>query len=357
MPFKIKFADITKYKGDAIINSIGLDGRVHGFLCKAILKTADSKELTSIVNSKTKNKVGDIFVTKGYHLPCSNIIHVVSPFKDKDTDNKVLMNIYQSIIDKAIELGYKSIALPFLGTGANGYLDSDAYDAVTSVCADLVEREEQKDIEILDVTLIVKGNQKLMMQQEERDFHIERLKASNMYDEAFEYEYESKNQKMIYGVHLHSTTLEQFKKNPEGHKLKRNAYKCVNLYSSLNSKEFMVPEMLPYDCDYEFVDDYINQKNMSDKVLAKHGLDRRLKGKFRDGQRLKKIDIYRIGFSLDMPKEIIVQFMMMCNYSFNPQDELDLFYIDYISGKYPKVKTLVELSLLSDSKCGYTLLW
>ncbi len=54
----------------------------------------------------------------------------------------------------SVKNGFKKIGLPFIGTGANGYSESEAYDAVTSVCSDLAEREENENKEIIDVTII-----------------------------------------------------------------------------------------------------------------------------------------------------------------------------------------------------------
>lgn len=352
MPFKIKFADITKYEGDAIVNSLGVDGRVKGLLCKAILNAADSKELTSIINSKTKNKVGDIFVTKGYNLCAYNIIHVVSPFKEKDDKNNTnLKKIYESIINKAIELNYKSIALPFLGTGANGYLDSDAYDAVSSVCADLVAKEEQLDKDILSVTLIVRGNQKMMEYQKMKDRYNENYSHRDDIPEIYYFE---KQESPIMINDCCGMTFEK-KSNPEGNKLKRNAIKCAAVYNNLDPNKFFAPKMLPYVHDYDFVDDYVYQKNINDKVLAKDGLDRKVKYKMRKGKKLFNIDIFRIATSLKMEREEIIQFMLHCHQNFDPTDPLDVFFAEYLCGKYPKQKNLVFLAQLSMEKCGVSL--
>ena len=145
------------------------------------------------------------------------------------------------------------------------------------------------------------------------------------------------------------------KSNPEGNKLKRDAIKCATVYNNLDPNKFFAPKMLPYKHDYDFVDDYVYQKNINDKVLAKDGLDRKVKYKMRKGKKLFNIDIFRIATSLKMEREEIIQFMMHCHQNFDPTDPLDVFFAEYLCGKYPKQKNLVFLAQLSMEKCGVSL--
>lgn len=344
MPFKIKFADITKYEGDAIVNSLGVDGRVKGALCHAILKVANSEALKTFVDSKVKNKVGDIHFSKGYDLPAKNIIHVVSPFKkDDDECNTKLKQIYESIIDLSIKLGYKDIAIPFLGTGANGYSDDDAYDAITTICADFISKEEELDKDILDITLIVKASQHIIDYQEKIEFLNERM--------ANELKYNNLNK-------MYSNSAKEGKiSKTQGDIIKENVISCLRVYKNVDSNKFLTPKMLPYRFDYDFVEDYIYQKGIDDKILAKDGLDRKVKYKMRKGKKLFNIDIFRIATSLKMEKEEIIQFMMLCNRNFDPSNPLDVFFANYLNGMYNKQKNLYLLSILSIKECGVSLFW
>ena len=45
MPFKVKYSDITTYKVDVIVNSLGVKGNVYGKLCKNIITKAKDQEL------------------------------------------------------------------------------------------------------------------------------------------------------------------------------------------------------------------------------------------------------------------------------------------------------------------------
>ena len=103
MPFKIRFDDITTYKADVVVNSLGIDGRIYGRLCQSILDRANSDELKSFIDSKTNNKVGQIFVSDAYGLNSKKIFHVVSPFCNNDTNNQNLINTYRNIFLEVIK--------------------------------------------------------------------------------------------------------------------------------------------------------------------------------------------------------------------------------------------------------------
>ncbi|NRB42828.1 MAG: macro domain-containing protein [Pseudomonadales bacterium] len=71
-------------------------------------------------------RVGKAVVTEGYNLPAKHIIHTVTPqFSSDDIDGagdvNLLSQCYQSVIDIALEKGFKSIIFPALGAGNNRF--------------------------------------------------------------------------------------------------------------------------------------------------------------------------------------------------------------------------------------------
>ena len=158
MAFCVKISDATKFKGDAVLNSLGIDGRKYGRLCKSIITAANDSSITNFVNSKTNSKPGDIYLTSGGNLKAKNIIHLVTPFKKDDDGNKNLKDAYSAVINFAIEQGYKKICLPLIGTGSNGYSQSESYDAVTSACAEVSELEDKENREFINKNPSKKSN-------------------------------------------------------------------------------------------------------------------------------------------------------------------------------------------------------
>ena len=332
MPFKIRFDDITTYKADVVVNSLGIDGRIYGKLCQSIIDRANSEELKSFIDSKTNNKVGQIFVSEAYGINAKKIFHVVSPFCNDDANNKNLINTYKSIFTEVIKQGYKSVAVPFLGTGANGYSDREAHDAFIEACNDIIDKEEETNEDILDISLIVADHSKKKNQ-------FKNISSNNE----------------IMGIEFRCIKLI---KNHETRapriigRLKR----CLDAMTFTNENEILFPTTT-YKFPYDFVDDYIAQKNIDEKILRDSGLDRKVKYKMRNSKKLDKLDIYRLAFVLKMNKPTTVEFMVLCGYSFNPLDKLDMFFLDFLDGKYKNVGNLTELSWISSEKCGKELLW
>ena len=101
MPFKVKYSDITTYKVDVIVNSLGVKGNVYGKLCKNIITKAKDQELKQYID-KQNNPVGTILVTSAGKLKANKIIHVVTPFKHMDNEkNELLVKAYKDCINKA----------------------------------------------------------------------------------------------------------------------------------------------------------------------------------------------------------------------------------------------------------------
>lgn len=128
-----KYMDITKSTSECIVNSLGTHVKEMGNICKAIYDASESKELKAYISNNTLGNVFDIKVTEAGKLPSKHIINIVMPYKYEDTNNELLRKAFSLVIDKAIELKYKSIAIPYIGTGANGYDYDDIHETLNDV--------------------------------------------------------------------------------------------------------------------------------------------------------------------------------------------------------------------------------
>jgi O-acetyl-ADP-ribose deacetylase (regulator of RNase III) len=199
MSYEIRPLDITKVKCDAIVNSLGVreSVKVYGSICRSIVNAAHSSELKAEIDSHSEDaNPGKIYITKGYNLPAKNIIHIVTPYFSKDDQMFALEFVYKLALMTAYKKSWKHIAIPIIGTGANGYPHayvlkmltalveafSDTYPSMkVTVCMPVISPEdyEQKfDEKELDKSIkeYFKNNSKLHIRDFEYDeYSFERL--------------------------------------------------------------------------------------------------------------------------------------------------------------------------------------
>lgn len=141
-----KYMDITKVKADAIVNSLGTHIKEFSSICHAIYHASKSKELEDYISKTSTGKIFDIKVTDAGLLPSNHIINIVMPYKHDDNDNEMLKKAFSLVVDEAIERKYKSIAIPYIGTGANGYNYEDINQTLNEV---MLDYQYKKDMQIL----------------------------------------------------------------------------------------------------------------------------------------------------------------------------------------------------------------
>lgn len=122
MPFRIIRNDITKVEVDAIVNTANPDPVYGDGVDHAVYKAAGEKSLLAERKKIGQMELGDVAVTPGLKLPAKYIIHVVGPvWEGGDKGEKeILEQCYKKCLDKAEELGCKSIAFPLISTGSYG---------------------------------------------------------------------------------------------------------------------------------------------------------------------------------------------------------------------------------------------
>lgn len=149
MAFRIIRNDITKVAADVIVNSANPRPICGGSTEAHIYDVAGYDDL---LEARQKDvgylAVGKLGVTPAFNLPARNIIHISSPWwneSNPDDSIRMLSSCYISVIDKAKELGAKSIAFPLLSSGVYRFPKALALDIATTA----FELYNQDDIEII----------------------------------------------------------------------------------------------------------------------------------------------------------------------------------------------------------------
>ncbi|MCQ2603303.1 MAG: macro domain-containing protein, partial [Clostridia bacterium] len=278
MSFKVIYGDATTYKGDAILNSLGTNGAVYGRLCKNVIEKINRPAVKKLIDEQVNMAVGTIIETEGGDMNCEHVIHIVTPFRKDEVSvsgNKKLIAAYQSVVDYAIKKGYKSIGLPFIGTGANGYSESEAYDALIDVASRISDREVAEKVDILDITIL--GYLKKTSYGERRP-----LNGRRNYREVGDPEAEC----IRLGVPAYFSTFKYMTKSSAGKVLKGHGYNdaainaisdenspfwIVKFMSDLDPNKFFKPDYKkfsgrkdgPYNYPYDFIRDYCAQNGIN----------------------------------------------------------------------------------------------
>ena len=134
MALSIVRHDITKIKADAIVNSTNENFIVGGLGVDASIHYAAGPKLKAVLDEIGFCPVGSSVVTDSFNIPtCRYIIHAVAPVhRSGDFRERVLLRkTYHSILRLATEKKCKSVAIPLLSAGANGFPGKDAYEIAT----------------------------------------------------------------------------------------------------------------------------------------------------------------------------------------------------------------------------------
>lgn len=150
MGFSVKELDITKVKRDVVVNSLGPRERikVFGQLCTNIVKKAGKDLKDKIFSWEKDAEPGKIFTSSGYKLPSPNIIHIVTPFYVNDKQLYALEFVYKEALITAYKNGWKKIALPIIGTGANEYPHSYVVQMLVRLVNAFVTAYKEMDVTI-----------------------------------------------------------------------------------------------------------------------------------------------------------------------------------------------------------------
>ena len=154
MALNIVRHDITQIKADAIVNSTNEHFAVGGLGVDASIHYAAGPKLKEALDNIHYCPVGSAVITESFNIStCNYIIHAVPPvyqIKDARAQNLKLLNkTYFSILNLARKKKCRSLAIPLLSAGANGYPKKKAYEIATGCIRSWLAGHYASEMEIL----------------------------------------------------------------------------------------------------------------------------------------------------------------------------------------------------------------
>jgi O-acetyl-ADP-ribose deacetylase len=126
-------ADVTTLDVDAITNAANTQLRHGGGVAAAIARAA-GPELQRESNEKAPIGLGEAVETTAGEMPARYVIHAATMELGGPTSAEIIARATGSTLDKADELGCRSLALVAFGTGVGGFpLDEAARLMVAAV--------------------------------------------------------------------------------------------------------------------------------------------------------------------------------------------------------------------------------
>jgi len=120
MVIKIEKGDITEFEVDAIVNPANNRLFMGGGVAGAI-KRKGGEEIEKEAVLQGPIEIGDAITTGAGKLKASYVIHTATMGMDFETDEEKIKKATRSALQKAGELGIKSVAFPALGTGVGSF--------------------------------------------------------------------------------------------------------------------------------------------------------------------------------------------------------------------------------------------
>lgn len=168
------------------------------------------------------------------------------------------------------------------------------------------------------------------------------------------YRFSSEFEKMSDQERRNSTWI--YDLNGDMVKIDSNYKKFIDVYTGILNLENtgLLAPSFPYINNYDFIDDYMLQKDIKNKDLKNAGLYRKYKAELKQKGFKRKIDVFRMIITLNLPSSIAKQFLNICGFNFDPFDEKDMFILDYLNGKYEKKKTFQEFADMFNEKFEFS---
>lgn len=363
MPFEVRPIDITEIRCDAIVNSLGVNTDTYGAICRSIVSKAKSEDLKAQISSwKKEANPGKIFLSPGYNLPCKHIIHIVTPFFSHDDQLFALEYVYKLALLAAYKRGWKHIALPIIGTGANGYPHAYVLKMITSLVEAFVKNYKNMHVTICMPVISYADYEKKFdkngLEKSITEFFIKHEKTAmrdfiynkNDFDRTeygdIEHHLKYSDREILEIEHLDIYQIKRASIHTADSSNQFLDEKEVLLESGERPVKFKMTELWAYSIT-AYIEKYIDTRYKSDydkKLISKHvseivgGADNATSLKHKHTNEKKRTTIstamlMRYILALHMNKYEADDFLLFCGKTFSPVSKEDFVYEQIIKLK------------------------
>ena len=141
--FVVKIGDITKCTADALVHPVSEQLESAGVVSEEIFRAA-ADSLKEELKACGSCQPGSVVVTESHGLSVQKILHTVNPKWQGGDDNeeKILADCYRNCLNKAVELGCKTIAFPSISTGAYHFPVNLAANVAVKTILDFLKKNQ-----------------------------------------------------------------------------------------------------------------------------------------------------------------------------------------------------------------------
>ena len=141
--FVVKVGDITKCNADAVVHPMTETLESAGMVSEEIFRAAD-ESLKEELKSCGSCPLGSVVVTEAHGLAVKKILHTANPkwLGGEQNEEKILADCYRSCLEKAVELGLKTLAFPSISTGAYHFPVNLAANIAVKTILDFLKQDD-----------------------------------------------------------------------------------------------------------------------------------------------------------------------------------------------------------------------
>jgi len=323
MPFQIVRNDITQIQADAIVNTANPQPICGSGTDYAVYQAAGAEQLLEARQQIGILQRGEVAVTPAFALKAKYIFHAIGPkwIDGQSGEFDILTSCYQRSLDKALELGCKSIAFPLMATGVYRFPKDKALQiAIQVISAFLLEHE-------MDVLLVVFDRESFEL-------------SGKIFDDVASF---------IDDIEVHAKHADEYQSFP--------------IMTALSASHHLDGESVVCESAIDTLDDLLNQNNETfqqclfrmidarglkdSEVYARANLDRKLFSKIRcnPDYHPKKKTAVALAIALQLDMNETTELLEKAEWALSSSSKFDIIVTYFIQKKHYDILTEINPTL------------